>query len=137
MIDIYYGLFEIDVELCFIYILLISYLRLFLHVLVVSPLHSIMVVMWFYLTPRESYLEGWLGSCLPMTSLSDRNMSLGNVPLPPRRTKCFVTACYFYCLLYTLFLMQSSVAFEFMTFYRGSQLNTKGCMLDSPLRVDD
>ena len=109
MIDIYYGLFEIDVELCFIYILLITYLRLFLRVLVVSLLHSITLAMWYGVTPRGSSLERCLGLCLPMIRLSDRNMSLGNVP-PKENKVVFVTACCFYCLLYALFLMQSSVA---------------------------
>ena len=68
---------------------LISYLRIFLRVLAVSPLHSITLAMWLGVTPRGSSLARWLGSCLPMTSLSDRNMSLGNVPLPRRRTKWF------------------------------------------------
>ena len=126
MIDIYYGLFEIDVELCFIYILLVSNLRLFLCVLVVSPLHSITLAMWFGVTPRESSLERWLGSCLLMTSLSYRNMSLGNVPLPPRITKWFLWLCA------AFIAMQSSVALS-SWICRGSQLNTKGCMLDSPL----
>ena len=76
--------------LCFIYILLISYLSLFLSVLVVSPLDSITLAMWFDVTPRGSSLTRWLDSCLPMTSLSERNMSLGNVPFPPRRTKWYL-----------------------------------------------
>ena len=64
-----------------------SLIRLFLHVLVVSPLHSITLAMWLGITPRGSYLARWLSSYLPMISLSDKNMSLGNVSLPPRRTQ--------------------------------------------------
>ena len=65
-------------------------LRLFLSVLAVSPLYSITLAMWLGVTPRECSLARWLGSCLPMTFLSDRNMSLGNVPLPPRRPNWFL-----------------------------------------------
>ena len=133
MIDIYYGLFEIYVQLRFIYILLISYLWLYLRVLVVSPLHYIMLAMWFGVTPRESSLARWLGSYLSMTSLSDRNMSR-ECTVPTKENKAvFVTACCFYCLIYALRLMQSSVALS-SWLCRGSQLNTKRCMLDSPLR---
>ena len=72
--------FDIDVELCFFNILLMSYLRLFLRVIAVSLLHSITLAMWFGVTPVRSSLARWLGSCLLMTSLSDRNISLVNVP---------------------------------------------------------
>ena len=55
VIDIHYGLCEINVELCFIYIWLISYFRLFLRVIVVSPLHSITLAMWLGVTPKRDF----------------------------------------------------------------------------------
>ena len=115
MIDIYYGLFEIDLELCFIYILLISYLRLFLRVLVVSPLHSITLAMWLGVTPRGSSLARWLGLCLPMTSLSDRNMSLGNVLCYQGEQSVFCDCVLL--LLLTLHTLLNAIVcyFEFVT----------------------
>ena len=114
VIDIYYGLFEIFLELCFIYILLIYYLRFFLRVLVVSSLHSITLAMWFGVTPRGSSLARWLGSCLPMTILSDRNMSLGNVLWTKENKVVFV--CVLLLLLTLRILLNAIVhCFEFVT----------------------
>ena len=51
-------------------------------------------------------------------------------------TVVFVTACCFYCLLYTLFFMQSCVALS-SWLCRGSQLNTKGACWIAHSDVDD
>ena len=87
------------------------------------------VICW---TPRGIYLARWLHSCLPMTSLNDRNMSLRNIALPPWRTQWRLWPCVTLIYYFMHFLIQSFVALS-LWLCRGSQLNTE-VMLDSPLR---
>src|SRR4051812_41422871 len=59
-----------------------------------------------------------------MTSLSDRNMSLGDVLLPPgRKQRCLYLRVQGLFTLHTVLLMQLSVALG-LHFGWGSQLNT-------------
>ena len=65
-----------------------------------------------------------VGSCPPMSSLSDRNMRLGDVLLPPgRKQMVLVTAVARIAYITHSLLMQSSVALS-LQFSWGSQLNT-------------
>ena len=79
MIDIYYGLFEIDLEFLLIYILLISYFKI-VHAcscrLSIALYHIGHVV---GCNSKREFSSKMVGSCLLITNLSDRNISLGNV----------------------------------------------------------
>src|SRR3954465_10943072 len=65
-----------------------------------------------------------VGSCPPMTSLSDINMSLGKVMLPPRgKQRCLYLRVQGLYTLRKVLLMQLFVALG-LHFRWGSQLNT-------------
>ena len=65
-----------------------------------------------------------VGSCPPMSSLSDRNIRLGDVLLPPgRKTMVLVTTVATIVYPTCSFLMQPSVALG-LNFWWYSQINT-------------
>ena len=65
-----------------------------------------------------------VGSCPPMSSLSDRNMRLGDVLLPPgKKTAVLVTAVARIAYITHRVLRQSSIALR-LQFGWGSQLST-------------
>ena len=132
VIDIYYGIFEIDVELCFIYILLISYKIILACSFRLSvALYHVGHVVWC--DSKREFSRKMVG----FVSLDDylewqKHESRECTVATKENKMVLVTTCFFYCLIYTLFLIQSSVALS-LWLCRGSQLSTKGCMLDSPL----
>ena len=73
---------------------------------------------------QEGALCMIVGSCPPMTSLSDKNMSLGNVSLPlGRKQRCLYLRVQGLSTLRKVLLMQLSVALS-LNFGWDSQLNT-------------
>src|SRR3954470_5282372 len=92
-------------------------------ILACSPLPYVTLAKWFIATPRGSIMLDCGFSPL-MSSLSDRNMRLGDVLLPPGGKQW----CLYLCMqgLFTLhqfLLMQLSVALN-LHFGWDSQLNT-------------
>ena len=115
MNDIYYGLFEIDLELCFIYILSISYKIVFACScrLSVALYHVGHVVLCD--TKRE-FSSKTVDFMSPDDLLERQKHESRECTIATKENKVvLVTVCCFYCLLYALCLMQSSIAFEFMT----------------------
>src|SRR3954468_5279198 len=92
-------------------------------ILACSPLPYFTLAKWFIATPRGSVMLDCGFSPL-MSSLSDRNMRLGDVLLPPGGTRrCLYSWVQGLFTLRRVILMQLSVALG-LHFGWGSQLNT-------------
>src|ERR1041384_4924044 len=101
-------------------------------ILACSPLLYFTLAKWFIATPRGSIMLD-CGFSPPMSSLSDRNMRLGDVLLPPGETIVLVTKVARIFYLMRSLLMQLYVALG-LHFGWGSQLNTSET--DRYLKVD-
>src|SRR3954465_5662690 len=92
-------------------------------ILACSPLPYFTLAKWFIATPRGSVMLD-CGFSPPMSSLSDRNMRLGDVLLPPGGKQwCLYSWVQGLFTLRKVLLMQLSVAF-YLHFGWDSQLNT-------------
>ena len=100
-----------------------SFYIFFLSILACSSLLFIALTKQQIVTPRGA-LCLIVGSCPPMSSLSDRNMRLGDVILPPGiKQRCLYLRVQGLFTLRRVILMQSSVALS-LHFGWDSQLNT-------------
>src|SRR3954462_14239069 len=92
-------------------------------ILACYPLPFITLAKWFIATPRGSVMLD-CGFSPPMSSLSDRNMRLGDVLLPPGgKQRCLYLRVQGLFTLRKVLLMQLSVALS-LHFGCDSQLNT-------------
>src|SRR3954468_13665801 len=92
-------------------------------ILACSPLLFITLAKWFIATPRGSVMLD-CGFNHLMSSLSDRNMRLGDVLLPPWiKQRCLYLRVQGFFTLHKVLLMQLSVALS-LHFGWDSQLNT-------------
>src|SRR3954462_5826789 len=88
-----------------------------------SPLPYFTLAKWFIATPRGSVMLG-CGFSPPMSSLSDRNMRLGDVLLPlGGKQRCLYLQVQGLFTLQKVLLMQLSVALD-LHFGWDSELNT-------------
>ena len=92
-------------------------------ILACSPLPYFSLAKWFIATPRWSVMLDF-GFSPRMSSLSDRNMRLGDVLLPPGiKQRCLYLWVQWLFTLRKVLLMQLSVALD-LHFGWDSQLNT-------------
>ena len=92
-------------------------------ILACSPLPYFTLAKWFFATPRGSVMLDCAFNPL-MSSLSDRNMRLGDVLLPPGiKQRCLYLRVQGLFTLRKVILMQLSVALS-LDFGWDSQLNT-------------